>query len=51
MAAQVPHVDAILVGHAHLEVPRQQFVRNERTGQQVLLCEPAYWACGSRSWT
>ena len=42
VAAQVPHVDAILVGHAHLEVP-QQFVRNERTGQQVLLCEPAYW--------
>ncbi len=42
VAAQVPHVDAILVGHAHLEVP-QTFVRNEKTGQQVLLCEPYYW--------
>ena len=42
VAEQVPHVDAILVGHAHLEVP-QMFVRNKRTGQQVLLCEPAYW--------
>lgn len=42
VAEQVPHVDAILVGHAHLEVA-QQFVRNKRTGQQVLLCEPAYW--------
>lgn len=42
VAQQVPHVDAILVGHAHKEVA-QQFVRNEKTGQQVLLCEPAYW--------
>jgi 2',3'-cyclic-nucleotide 2'-phosphodiesterase / 3'-nucleotidase len=42
VAEQVPHVDAILVGHAHKEIP-QQFVRNEQTGQQVLLCEPYYW--------
>ena len=42
VAAQVPHVDAILVGHAHVEIA-QQFVRNEKTGQQVLLCEPSYW--------
>lgn len=42
VAAQVRDVDAILVGHAHKEIA-QQFVRNEKTGQQVLLCEPAYW--------
>ena len=42
VAAQVPHVDAILVGHAHKEID-QRFVRNEKTGQQVLICEPYYW--------
>jgi 2',3'-cyclic-nucleotide 2'-phosphodiesterase / 3'-nucleotidase len=42
VAAQVPHVDAILVGHAHQEIA-QQYVENETTGQQVLLCEPSYW--------
>lgn len=42
VAEQVPHVDAILVGHAHQEIA-QRFVRNKRTGQQVLLCEPLYW--------
>ncbi|MCW2796879.1 5'-nucleotidase C-terminal domain-containing protein [Nocardioides sp.] len=42
VAEQVPHIDAILVGHAHKEIP-QRFVRNLKTGQQVLLCEPYYW--------
>jgi 2',3'-cyclic-nucleotide 2'-phosphodiesterase / 3'-nucleotidase len=42
VAAQVPGVDAILVGHAHEEI-KQQYVKNETTGQQVLLCEPSYW--------
>ena len=42
VAEQVPYIDAILVGHAHKEIA-QQFVRNEKTGQQVLLCEPYYW--------
>ncbi|ABL80813.1 5'-Nucleotidase domain protein [Nocardioides sp. JS614] len=42
VAEQVPHVDAILVGHAHKEIA-QRFVRNKVTGQQVLLCEPYYW--------
>ncbi|MDN4160342.1 bifunctional metallophosphatase/5'-nucleotidase [Nocardioides abyssi] len=42
VAEQVPGVDAILVGHAHKEIA-QRFVRNRRTGQQVLLCEPLYW--------
>ena len=42
VAEQVPGVDAILVGHAHKEIA-QRFVRNLKTGQQVLLCEPYYW--------
>ncbi|MGC4109377.1 MAG: 5'-nucleotidase C-terminal domain-containing protein [Nocardioides sp.] len=42
VAAQVPHVDAILVGHAHVDIP-QRFVANEKTGEGVLLCEPDYW--------
>ncbi len=42
VAQQVRGVDAILVGHAHKEIP-QRFERNARTGQQVLICEPYYW--------
>lgn len=42
VAEQVPDVDAILVGHAHKEIP-ERFVTNARTGKQVLLCEPLYW--------
>lgn len=42
LAQQVPGIDAILVGHAHLEVP-ELFVTNEATGRQVLLSEPDYW--------
>ncbi len=42
VAEQVPGVDAILVGHAHKEIP-ERYVTNTRTGQQVLLCEPLYW--------
>ncbi|WP_228941077.1 bifunctional metallophosphatase/5'-nucleotidase [Nocardioides sp. Leaf374] len=42
LAQQVPGIDAILVGHAHKEIA-QRYVENERTGQQVLLCEPLYW--------
>ena len=42
LAAQVPDIDAILVGHAHVEIP-QQFVTNEKTGRPVLLSEPLYW--------
>lgn len=42
VAEQVPGVDAILVGHAHLEVP-ERFVTNTATGRQVLLSEPLYW--------
>ncbi|WP_460604901.1 bifunctional metallophosphatase/5'-nucleotidase [Jatrophihabitans fulvus] len=42
LAEQVPGIDAILVGHAHVEIP-QRYVTNQATGKQVLLCEPYYW--------
>ncbi|MEU3986657.1 5'-nucleotidase C-terminal domain-containing protein [Streptomyces sp. NPDC026672] len=43
VARQVPGIDAILVGHAHLEVPEQKVV-NERTGRTVVLSEPLCFA-------
>jgi len=42
VAEQVPDIDAILVGHAHVEIA-QKHVTNERTGREVLLVEPLYW--------
>ena len=42
VAEQVPDVDAILVGHAHKDIP-QRYVRNPATGRDVLLVEPLYW--------
>ncbi|XVX21525.1 bifunctional metallophosphatase/5'-nucleotidase [Actinomycetota bacterium] len=42
LAEQVPGIDAILVGHAHLEIP-ERFVTNAATGKQVLLSEPLRW--------
>jgi 2',3'-cyclic-nucleotide 2'-phosphodiesterase/3'-nucleotidase len=42
LAQQVPDIDAILVGHTHLEIP-ERFVINEKTGKQVLLSEPLKW--------
>jgi 2',3'-cyclic-nucleotide 2'-phosphodiesterase/3'-nucleotidase len=42
LAAEVPGIDAILVGHAHLEIP-ERFVTNNATGKQVLLTEPLKW--------
>ncbi len=41
LAQQVPGIDAILVGHAHVEV--NTTVTNENTGRKVLLLEPLYW--------
>ncbi|GAB3747874.1 5'-nucleotidase C-terminal domain-containing protein [Yimella radicis] len=42
LAEEVPDIDAILVGHAHKEIP-QRYVTNKATGKQVLLSEPLYW--------
>nr|WP_092880752.1 5'-nucleotidase C-terminal domain-containing protein [Actinopolymorpha cephalotaxi] len=42
VAEQVPGIDAILVGHAHVEIP-ERFVTNKETGAQVVLTEPSYW--------
>ncbi|WP_433166878.1 bifunctional metallophosphatase/5'-nucleotidase [Kribbella sp. CA-247076] len=39
MAETVPGIDAVLVGHAHQEIP-ERLVRNRRTGEQVVLTEP-----------
>jgi 2',3'-cyclic-nucleotide 2'-phosphodiesterase/3'-nucleotidase len=42
VAEQVPGVDAILVGHAHVEIP-QRLVDGPTPGKQVLLTEPLFW--------
>jgi len=42
VAQQVPGIDAILVGHAHLEI-RERRVVNEKTGREVVLTEPLRW--------
>jgi 2',3'-cyclic-nucleotide 2'-phosphodiesterase/3'-nucleotidase len=42
IAEQVPGIDAILFGHAHLDIP-QRFVTNAQTGAQVLMSEPSKW--------
>ncbi|MDH6214754.1 bifunctional metallophosphatase/5'-nucleotidase [Streptomyces pseudovenezuelae] len=42
VAEQVPGIDAILVGHTHVEVP-SYLVKNEKTGEDVLLSEPYCW--------
>ncbi|MFI1988292.1 bifunctional metallophosphatase/5'-nucleotidase [Actinoplanes sp. NPDC020271] len=42
IAQQVPGIDAILFGHAHLEIA-QKFVTNTATGKQVLTSEPSKW--------
>lgn len=42
VAEQVPGIDAILVGHAHTEIP-EYFVENRETGKMVVLSEPLKW--------
>ncbi|MEU0060014.1 5'-nucleotidase C-terminal domain-containing protein [Streptomyces sp. NPDC006334] len=42
VAEQVPGIDAILVGHAHTEIP-EYFVTNKATGKRVVLSEPLKW--------
>ncbi|MGV9343808.1 bifunctional metallophosphatase/5'-nucleotidase [Streptomyces spiralis] len=43
VARQVPGIDAILVGHAHLEIPELKVV-NEQSGKTVVLSEPLCFA-------
>ncbi|MFJ5838804.1 bifunctional metallophosphatase/5'-nucleotidase [Streptomyces shenzhenensis] len=43
VAKQVPGIDAILVGHSHVEIPELK-VTNEKTGKTVVLSEPLYFA-------
>ncbi|MER5788634.1 5'-nucleotidase C-terminal domain-containing protein [Streptomyces sp. NPDC001980] len=43
VARQVPGIDAILVGHAHVEIPELKVV-NEATGKAVVLSEPLCYA-------
>jgi 2',3'-cyclic-nucleotide 2'-phosphodiesterase/3'-nucleotidase len=42
VAQQVPGIDAILVGHAHQELPERRVI-NETTGREVVLTEPLRW--------
>ncbi|GGQ25537.1 bifunctional metallophosphatase/5'-nucleotidase [Streptomyces roseolilacinus] len=42
VAEQVPGIDAILVGHAHTEIPEYR-VANQATGKEVVLSEPLKW--------
>ncbi|AWL37849.1 MULTISPECIES: bifunctional metallophosphatase/5'-nucleotidase [Streptomyces] len=42
VAEQVPGIDAILVGHAHAEIP-EYVVTNKKTGKPVVLSEPLKW--------
>ncbi|MFD7239506.1 bifunctional metallophosphatase/5'-nucleotidase [Streptomyces syringium] len=42
VAEQVPGIDAILVGHAHTEIPEYR-VTNKKSGKPVVLSEPLKW--------
>ncbi|MFJ8478149.1 bifunctional metallophosphatase/5'-nucleotidase [Kitasatospora sp. NPDC094011] len=42
MAATVPDIDAVLVGHTHKEVA-QRLIVNKKTGRTVVLSEPLCW--------
>lgn len=42
VAERVPGIDAILVGHAHTEIPEYR-VTNKESGMQVVLSEPLKW--------
>ncbi|MFF4649075.1 bifunctional metallophosphatase/5'-nucleotidase [Streptomyces sp. NPDC001380] len=42
VAEQVPGIDAMLIGHAHVEIP-QRIVANKETGRNVVISEPLKW--------
>ncbi len=42
IARQVPGIDVMVVGHTHLDKP-SELVRNEVTGQDVVLTQPYRW--------
>ena len=42
VAEQDPGIDAILVGHAHTEIPEYR-IANKETGKEVVLSEPLKW--------
>ncbi|MGW7754271.1 bifunctional metallophosphatase/5'-nucleotidase [Streptomyces violaceusniger] len=42
VAEKVAGIDAILVGHAHVEIPESRVV-NKETGHEVVLSEPLKW--------
>ncbi|MGW7620298.1 bifunctional metallophosphatase/5'-nucleotidase [Streptomyces antimycoticus] len=42
VAEKVAGIDAILVGHAHVEIPESRVV-NQETGREVVLSEPLKW--------
>lgn len=43
IAAQVPDIDVMVLGHTHRVDAAEQFITNEVTGEQVLLTQPMYW--------
>jgi 2',3'-cyclic-nucleotide 2'-phosphodiesterase / 3'-nucleotidase len=43
VAEQVAGVDAILVGHAHRDIPMREVDSLVTNGKKVVLCEPLFW--------
>ncbi|WP_082553396.1 bifunctional UDP-sugar hydrolase/5'-nucleotidase [Phycicoccus sp. Root101] len=43
LAEQVAGVDAVLVGHAHVEIPEELVASTVTPGKQVLITEPLKW--------